>query len=462
MRDFIGEDFLLSSNTAKKLFFEHAKDMPIFDYHCHVSVEEIANDKKYQSITELWLGGDHYKWRAMRLFGIDEEYITGGKSDFEKFQAYASMIECAIGNPLYHWTHLELQRYFGINQPLNSKNAKEIYCAANAGLENLSVRNLIKMSNVRCICSTDDPTDSLNFHAALKNEGYEVDVLPTFRPDKAVDIEKPTFVDYIKTLSKVAGMEIQSLDNLLLALEKRIDFFVENGCKLADHALSYVPYQKTTKGAADEIFQRRMEGGVLQSQEIDGYKTFILQFCAAQYHKNNMAMQIHIGATRNNNTEMFEKLGADSGFDGIDDNKIAANLSRFLDSAAKTGLPKTILYNLNPKDNYVLAAMMGNFPDSKVATKVQFGAAWWFNDNRDGIKKQLGDFASLGMLAKFVGMLTDSRSYTSYVRHEYFRRILCDFIGEQVENGELHSDFETLGKITRDISYNNIVEYFNK
>ncbi len=462
MAEFLDENFLLESETARELFHNYAKKMPIFDYHCHVNVGEIAENKTYKNITELWLGGDHYKWRAMRLFGITEDYITGNKSDFEKFEAYASMIEYAIGNPLYHWTHLELQRYFGINSPLTKENAREIYDIANEKLQNgLTTRKLIEMSNVTKICSTDDPIDDLKNHIALKNEGYKVEVMPTFRPDKAIDIEKKSqFVDYYNKLSMASGIQIHSVFDMLKALETRLDFFIKNGCKISDHSVSFIPYLEATDEEVNAIWDNAFNKE-LTAVEIEKYKTFMLKGLAKMYASRNMVMQLHMGATRNNNTAMFNRLGADAGYDAIDDNQIAVKLSKFLDSCnVNNELPKTILYTLNPKDNYVLGTMMGNFASDEVATKVQFGAAWWFNDNMDGMTRQLTDFANLGVLAKFVGMLTDSRSFTSYTRHEYFRRILCNFLGNMAEKGQFPKNMNVLGKIVEDISYNNIINYF--
>ena len=464
MKKFMDKDFLLETETAKTLFHKYAKDMPIFDYHCHINVAEITEDKAYKNITELWLSGDHYKWRAMRLFGIDEEYITGSKSDFEKFYAYASMIERAIANPLYHWTHLELQRYFNIEEPLTTKNAQDIYDRANKILESgLTTRSLIKMSNVTKICSTDDPIDDLKHHKMLLAEGYEVAVMPTYRPDKAVNIENPIFIDYINQLGMVSGIAINTLKDVLKALENRLDYFVTTGCKLSDHSISYVPFVELSDEKAEVVFQKGLKNSNdLTADEVEGYKTYVLYHLAIMYAKRSMTMQIHMGATRNNNTKMFKKLGADTGFDAVDDNQIAVKLSKFLDKCNETNLPKTIIYTLNSKDNYVLGTMMGNFASSEVATKVQFGAAWWFNDNKDGMIRQLTDFANLGMISKFVGMLTDSRSFTSYARHEYFRRILCNMFGTWVENGEFANNEEILGSIVQDICYNNIIEYYNK
>ena len=465
MKKFMDKDFLLETKTAKTLFHKYAKEMPIFDYHCHVNVAEIKEDKAYKNITELWLSGDHYKWRAMRLFGIDEEFITGNKSDFEKFYAYASVIEVAIGNPLYHWTHLELQRFFNINEPLTRKSAKSIYEKANKILNNgLTTRQLIKVSNVTKICSTDDPIDDLENHKSLIKDGYEVSVMPTFRPDKAINIENADFVSYINKLAAF-GTDITDVKSMLKALESRLDYFVLTGCKITDHSISYVPYVELSYDMVEEVFKKVYNDkntAELTANEVEGYKTFVLSELMDMYAKRGMTVQLHMGATRNNNTNMFNKLGPDAGFDAIDDNQIAVKLSKFLDKCNQRQLPKTIIYTLNPKDNYVLGTMMGNFASSEVASKVQFGAAWWFNDNKDGMITQLTDFANLGVIAKFVGMLTDSRSFTSYVRHEYFRRILCNLFGNWVENGEIANNEEVLGAIVQDISYNNIIEYIKK
>ncbi len=463
MKFTINEDFLLENETAKKLFHDYAKEMPIFDYHCHINVDEILEDKAYENITELWLAADHYKWRAMRLFGIDEDYITGSKSDFEKFEKYASVVEYAIGNPIYHWTHLELQRYFDIYEPLTSKNAKEIYERANAMLRNgLTTRKLIKMSNVKRICSTDDPIDTLASHIALKEENYEVDVMPTFRPDNGLEVAQDTFIPWINKLGEVVGYKIDSLAKLKKAYEERMDFFVSVGCKLSDHSLSVISYRDTSENEVAEIFSNAMNNKTIDAESEAKYKSHMLHFLAVNYCKRNWTMQLHLGAIRNNNTKMFNVLGANTGYDSIDDKNIAIGLSKFLDACNNDGLPKTILYTLNPKDNYVLGTMMGNFASSEVPSKVQFGTAWWFNDQRDGMVEQIKAFANLGMIAKFVGMLTDSRSFTSYTRHEYFRRILCNEFGKMVENSEFPQDYCVLGKIVQDISFNNIDSYFYK
>ncbi len=457
----INKDFLLENETAKKLYFDYAKDMPIFDYHCHINVDEILHDKAYKTITELWLGGDHYKWRAMRLLGIDESYITGSKSDFEKFEKYAQVVECAIGNPIYHWTHLELQRYFGIYEPLTSKNAREIFDRANEDLNNgLTTRKLIEMSNVVRLCSTDDPIDNLQSHIALKSEGYTVDVMPTFRPDRGYEICAESFLPWIKKLSDVVGYSLTTFSDFKKALEERMDFFAKVGCRLSDHALMDVPYAKATEEEVADIYARALNNDVIDKESETKYKFYLLKFFAHNYHKRNWSMQLHIGALRSNNTKMFQKLGPDTGFDSIGDLNIATNLAQFLNACNDDGLPKTILYTLNPKDNYVLATMMGNFASSDVPSKIQFGTAWWFNDQRDGMVEQIRAYANLGMIAKFIGMLTDSRSFTSYTRHEYFRRILCNEFGKMVENCEFPQDYDVLGKIVQDISYNNIDTYF--
>ncbi len=457
MKNFLDENFLLNNDTAVELFHSYAKDMPIFDYHCHVNVSEIVEDKSYRSITELWLGGDHYKWRAMRLFGIDEKYITGDASDLEKFKKYAEMIGYAIGNPLYHWTHLELQRYFNIFETLSLDTAEKIFYKANKMLsEGLSTRKLIKMSNVTALCSTDDPVDSLEHHIALKNEGYEVNVMPTFRPDKSLDITNVEFFAYIEKLAKASGIAINNYDDILSALSSRLDFFSSVGCKLSDHSIAEMPYAVTSKEEVSQIFEKAKTQPITALEE-EKYRFFTFNFLAKEYGKRNYIMQLHIGALRNNNTKMKNRIGVDAGFDSIDDRAIAHKLSRFLDSAGEM-LPKTIVYTLNPKDNFVLGTMMGNFAEN--GTKVHFGTAWWFNDHRDGMVEQFRAYSNLGMLSKFIGMLTDSRSFTSYTRHEYFRRILCQFLGDMVEKGEFPKDMKILGKIVKDISYNNIMEYF--
>lgn len=445
---------MLRSKTAEKLYNEYAKDMPIIDYHCHLDPAMIASDYKFKNAYELFLGGDHYKWRQMRSFGIDEEYITGSADECEKWLGFAKLMPYLIGNPLYHWTALELKRYFDIDEPLCEKNAKGIWDTCNEKLKDsgFSARNLILKSNVEVICTTDDPSDDLRFHKKIKADGFKTRVLPTFRPDKAINIEKSDFVDYIKDNG------IESYSGLINWLKERISYFNENGCRLSDHSLEIVPY---CEGDARAVFEKKMSGEILTENEAEVYKTAVLSECAKEYSRLGWAMQLHIGAMRNNNTRMFEKLGADTGFDTINDLCIAEKLSRLLDSLSRDEiLPKTILYTLNPKDNYVLGTMIGNFQSGPTKSKLQFGSGWWFNDNEDGMISQLKALGNLGVLGRFIGMLTDSRSFVSYPRHEYFRRILCNLLGEWVESGRYPEDFDSLETIVRGISYSNAKEYF--
>ncbi len=450
----INEDFMLKNKTGKELYYKFSKDLPIIDYHCHLNPESIATDYKFKGAYDLFLGGDHYKWRQMRSFGTAEEYITGKADDYEKWLEFAKVMPYLIGNPLYHWTALELKRYFDIDKPLCPETAEEIWNICNKKLEmsEFSAKSLIEKSNVEIICTTDDPSDDLRFHKKIKADGFKTRVLPTFRPDKAVNIEKAEFVDYINKNN------ISSYGELIKWLKGRIEYFYENGCRLSDHALEYVPFGT---GDPDKIFRKRMNGEPLCESEVDSFKTAVLYECAKEYTGLGFAMQLHIGALRNNNSIMFEKLGADTGFDSINDLCIAEKLSLFLDNLNKDGiLPKTILYTLNPKDNYVLGTMLGNFQKGPVSSKIQFGSGWWFNDNRDGMEAQMKALANLGVLGKFVGMLTDSRSFVSYPRHEYFRRIMCNMIGEWVEDGEYPKDYTYLEKIVKGISYENAKEYF--
>ena len=450
----INDNFMLHGDTAKVLYKKFAEPMPVIDYHCHISPELIAKDYKFKSITELMLGGDHYKWRMMRSNGVDEKYMTGDADDYEKFLAFARSLPRAIGNPLYHWTHLELKRYFGIDEALNEKTCRSIYDRCNELLkkDEFSVRGLIKRYNVKAICTTDDPLDSLEWHKKIKEDGFETKVYPTFRPDKAVNIDKDSFLPYIEQ------MKVESFDEFCDLLLEKIDHFKENGCRLSDHALEYVPYEE---GDAEAVYNKKLAGDTLTQKEVDVFKTYLLRLCAKKYADYGWAMQIHIGALRNNNTRMFEKLGADTGFDSINDLCIAEKLSMLLNSLEyENKLPKTILYTLNPKDNYTLGTMLGNFQGSGIRGKIQFGSGWWFNDQRDGMLEQMRSLANLGVLGNFVGMLTDSRSFVSYTRHEYFRRILCNLVGNWVDNGEYPYDEEMLGDIIRGISYENAVTYF--
>ena len=463
MKQFMDESFLLSTPTAEALF-DACKNEPIFDWHCHLSPKEIYENKTPRDLAELWLGGDHYKWRALRSCGIPEEYITGSAAPYEKFKKWALCMPRFVGNPLYHWTHLELQRYFGITAPLRESTAEEIWNRANAMIAKggFEPRALIEKSNVVCVCTTDDPADTLEYHALLAaDKSFKVQVRPAFRPDKALAIAAPTFLPWLRQLETVCGKEIASFSALKDALLERIDFFAKMGCRATDHAFNPVPYRRMTDAELQAVFAKALAGETLSADEAEGYQTELLRFLAAEYARRGWAMELHIGAMRNNNRRMFEMLGPDTGFDSIADDAIAYKLSRLLDSLAyENALPKTILFTLNPKDNYVLGAMLGNFQTDEAASKIQFGSAWWFNDNIDGMRQQIAAFANLGVLANFIGMVTDSRSFLSYPRHEYFRRILCDYIGDLVENGEYPPAIETLGGIVRDISYRNAKKYF--
>ena len=451
----INDDFMLNNKIGKKLYFDYAEDMPIIDYHCHLDPKMIAENYKFQDAYDLFLGGDHYKWRQMRTFGISEEYITGDKDRYEKWLGYAKVMPYLIGNPLYHWTALELKRYFDIDAPLTEATADEIWNICNEKLKgyDFSAKSLIDKSNVEVICTTDDPMSELKYHKQIKADGFGTKVLPTFRPDKAVNIDKPGFEEYI------SENNIHSYSELLTWINDRIKYFDENGCRLSDHALEYVPFKI---GDAEKVFNKKMNGDTLSLDETDIFKTAVIFECAKHYTQLGWTMQLHIGSLRNNNKKMFELLGPDTGFDSINDLCIAEKLSAFLGNLEYSNfLPKTILYTLNPKDNYVLGTMLGNFQEGPTACKIQFGSGWWFNDNRDGMEAQMQAFANLSALGKFVGMLTDSRSFVSYPRHEYFRRILCNMLGKWVENGEYPEDFNSLKKIVQGISYYNAKEYFN-
>ncbi len=463
MKKFMDADFLLSTDTAKKLFSE-ANDEPVFDWHCHLSPKEIYENETPRDIAQLWLSGDHYKWRGMRGVGIDEEFITGSKTPYEKFKAWASAMPNFIGNPLYHWTHLELQRYFGIYETLNEKTADEIWEKANKMIADggFTPRELIEKSNVYCVCTTDDPADTLEYHALLKEDtSFKCKVLPAFRPDKALAIEAPSYLPWLQSLRSVSGKEILTYGELKEVLLERIELFAKMGCRATDHAFTPVPYVRMDDAEVEKVFSKAINGETITAYEAEGYKTELFRFLAKEYYKRGWGMEIHIGPMRNNNKRMFEKLGPDAGFDSIADCEIAHNLSRLLDSLdSENSLPKTVLFTLNPKDNYVLGTMLGNFQSSEAASKIQFGTAWWFNDNIDGMKEQIKALGNLGVLSKFIGMVTDSRSFLSYPRHEYFRRIVCEFIGNLVENGEYPDDMEFLGGAVRDIAFRNAKTYF--
>lgn len=464
MKPFMDKDFLLSTETAKKLYHNYAEVMPILDYHCHLNPQEIAEDKHFENITEVWLGGDHYKWRQMRSNGVEEYYITGDAPAREKFQKWAETLEKLIGNPLYHWSHLELQRYFGYTGHLCADTAEEVWNLCNEKLAqpDMSARELIKRSGVTLVCTTDDPVDSLEWHEKIKaDETFDVQVLPAWRPDKAANIEKPTFLDYVAKLSEVSGVSIKSFADLKKAIVNRMEYFNERGCSVSDHGLDYVMYAPASDKEIEEIFAKRLAGGELSACETAKYKTAFMIFVGKEYHRLNWVMQLHYGCKRDNNGLMFKKLGPDTGFDCISNYTPADQLADFLNALVSTDeLPKTILYSLNPVDNAAIGTIIGCFQDSAAIGKIQQGSAWWFNDNKTGMIEQMTSLANLGILSNFVGMLTDSRSFLSYPRHEYFRRILCELIGGWVENGEYPDDEKALEKIIKGISYNNAVRYF--
>ncbi len=464
MKTFMDENFLLSTETAQRLFHSYAETMPVLDYHCHISPEEIATDRRFENITQVWLGGDHYKWRFMRSCGVDEAYITGNASDRDKFFKWAEVLGKAIGNPLYHWSHLELQRYFDYHKPLNQNTASEVWELCNKKLaeKDMSARGLIRKSNVTLICTTDDPIDSLCYHKAIaEDQSFSVQVLPAWRPDRSIAIEKPDFAAYMEQLSSVSHIEINSFPALCKALKVRLDFFDSMGCVVSDHGLDYVMYAPATEQQADMILKKRLSGVALSHEEILQFKTMLLLFLGREYARRGWVMQLHYGVKRNNNTRLFQAIGADTGYDCIGDQAPAGELADFLNALECTNeLPKTILYSLSPNDNAAIETIMGCFQNSQAVSKLQHGSAWWFNDHRPGMEAHLRSLASLGNLSGFVGMLTDSRSFLSYTRHEYFRRILCEYIGTLVENGEFADDEQILSDLVKDISYRNAVAYF--
>ncbi len=464
MKAFMDKDFLLNTEAAKVLYHEAAESCPIIDYHCHLSPREIYEDIRYENITQVWLGGDHYKWRLMRSAGVPEKYITGDASDYEKFEKYATVLGKAIGNPLHHWSHLELRRFFGYDGVLNQKTAPEVWELANAKLqsEGYTSRGLIMMSNVDTICTTDDPIDSLEWHEKLAaDKTFPVTVLPAWRPDKAMNLEKPTWTEYLAQLEKAAGMEIKSFADLKKALHIRLDFFAAHGCKLSDHALNYVMYAPASEEELERIFAARLNGTLPTAQEEAEFKFAFMSAMAAEYHTRGWVMQLHYGCRRDNNPTMFKRLGPDTGFDCVDNHAPSAETAAFLGSLEeKNALPKTILYSLNTNDNAAIDSILGCFQNDEAVGRIQHGSAWWFDDHFDGMTDQLRSLASRGYLAGFVGMLTDSRSFLSYPRHEYFRRILCRLFGEWVEQGFYPEDMETLKEIVKDICYGNAKRYF--
>ncbi len=465
MKEFMGSDFLLQTKTAKELY-EVAKDMPIYDYHCHLIPKEIEENKRFDSIVDIWLGGDHYKWRQMRTFGIDEKLITGDGDPYDKFYAWAQTAENLIGNPMYHWTHLELQRYFDIKLPLNTKNAETIYKITNEKLQSdkdLDVYGIMKKFNVYAVGTTDDPVDNLESHKIIRDRGdLETKVLPSYRPDKALNINKAGFKDYIKKLATVSKVDINSISDVVTALVKRLDHFIAHGCQATDHGLERVPAVFLSEDKVNTIFTKKMNNEEISDYEAEAYSSYVLLRLSREYHKRNIVMQLHLSAQRDNNTRMFNLLGPDTGYDSSHDVDVARSTSLFLNELEKTNqLPKTILYSLNPKDHYSLCTLMGCFQGDGVKSKVQLGSAWWFLDHKDGMEEQIKVLANLSILPNFVGMLTDSRSFLSYPRHEYFRRILCNIIGTWVEEGEVYNDKQTLNRIVKDISFNNVKNYFN-
>jgi glucuronate isomerase len=465
MKPFLDENFLLQSRTARVLYHEFAKDMPIIDYHNHLPPQQIAADFQFENITQAWLYGDHYKWRAMRTNGINEKYCTGSASDREKFEQWAVTVPYTLRNPLYHWTHLELQRYFGIKDILSPATAGKIYDECNEKLNSpeFSVHNLLRKMKVETLCTTDDPVDSLEDHQQIRGSDFEIRVLPAFRPDKAMNAENiEALNDYINRLEQVTDMSIGDIDSYLTALRKRHDYFAANGCSVSDHGLEQMYAEDYTDEEIRTIFNKIRTKQSLSGSEILKFKSAMLFHFAIWDHEKGWVQQYHIGALRNNNTRMLQQLGPDTGWDSIGDFSQARSLSKFLCKLDEENqLAKTIIYNLNPADNEMIATMIGNFNDGSVAGKVQFGSAWWFLDQKDGMTKQINALSNMGLLSRFVGMLTDSRSFMSFPRHEYFRRLLCNLIGEDVENGELPDDQEWLGKVVKDICYHNAKSYFN-
>ncbi len=466
MKAFMDDNFLLQTQTAQDLYHRHAAKMPIIDYHCHLNPEFIAKDRKFDNLGQIWLEGDHYKWRAMRTNGIDERFCTGKDTgDWEKFEQWAATVPYTMRNPLYHWTHLELKTAFGVNKILKPETAKEIFdeCTAKLRTPEYSARGLMKKFNVKVVCTTDDPVDSLEYHLSLKKEGFEVKVLPTWRPDKAMAVENPAnFRAYMEQLSKVSGVSISKYADVITALRKRHDFFAEAGCKLSDHGIEEFYAEDYTQAEIDAIFNKVYGGKELTKEEIIQFKSAMLFEFAVMDWEKGWTQQFHYGAIRDNNTRLFKKLGPDTGFDSIGDFTVAKAMSKFLnrlDTLDK--LAKTILYNLNPRDNNLIATMIGNFQDGSVAGKMQFGSGWWFLDQKPGMIDQMNALSTLGLLSRFVGMLTDSRSFLSYPRHEYFRRILCNLLGTDVENGEIPaSELAFIGQMVEGICYNNAKEFF--
>ncbi len=465
MRKFLDEEFLLGSETARELYHGYAEGLPVIDYHCHLPPKEMAEDRRFKNLTQVWLNGDHYKWRAMRANGVEERFITGDASDAEKFGKWAETVPYTLRNPLYHWTHLELQRYFGVETILNGNTAREVYDACNAKLQTAeySVKHLLRRMNVKLVCTTDDPVDGLEYHAQLKRDGFEIPVLPAFRPDGAMNVDEPAvFNRYLERLEEACAASIGSYSEFVDALKSRHDYFADNGCIVSDHGLEEMYAEEYTEAEVKVIFERVRIGNILGVEERRKFKSAMLVMFAEWDWEKGWVQQYHLGALRNNNSRMLQGLGADTGWDSIGDFSQARALSKFLNRLDKDNkLTKTILYNLNPADNEMMATMIGNFNDGSVAGKIQWGSAWWFLDQKDGMVKQLNTLSNMGLLSRFIGMLTDSRSFLSYPRHEYFRRVLCNLFGEEIEKGELPNDIKWVGKVIEDICFYNAKKYFN-
>lgn len=469
MKPFMDENFLLGTDTARELFRTAAKDQPIFDYHCHLIPSQIAENKRFANLAEVWLGGDHYKWRQMRTYGIAEKYITGNAEPYEKFLAWTETVQNLIGNPLYHWTHLELQRYFGIYEPLDKHTAPAIWKKANALLaeDSLSVKGIFDRFKVYAVGTTDDPADTLEYHGAIAKGNAPIGktgtkVIPSYRPDKALNVTAPGYAEYITKLSSASGIKIASVDSLIAALENRLDFFVSLGCRASDHGLEYPPFREASESETEATFKKALKGQAITKAEDDAFRARMFIALAKAYAKRDVAMQLHMAAIRNNNPRMFSVLGPDTGYDAAHDHQTSENLAKLLGLMEKDGfLPKTILYTLNPKDYYPLGTLIGCFQGEGVRGKIQLGSAWWFCDHRDGMEEQLRVLGNLGNLPAFIGMLTDSRSFLSYPRHEYFRRILCNMIGDWVENGEFPANMSVLSEIVENVSFGNAKRYFN-
>lgn len=460
------KNFLLNTESAEILFHEYAKQMPIFDYHCHLIPEQIANNKRFDNISDTWLSGDHYKWRQMRTNGINEQLITGDADPYDKFYAWAGTMENLMGNPLYHWTHLELQRYFDIDLILNKKNAKEIYTRSNRILQSdshFSTQQILTKFNVEALGTTDDPADSLEYHQKInKLEDFHSQVIPSFRPDKYINIKDNNFITYLTNLEKVSNIKTDSLKGILTALENRLNYFISLGCKASDHALTIPTAVFRKESEVESILQKRLQNKTeLSVIEIEAYKTYILTNLARMYNKNNIAMQLHFATIRDNNPKMFKLLGADTGYDSVLDRNIAEDLASFFANLSNFGeIPKTIIYSANPKDYYPIGTLMGCY-QGKTPGRIQLGTSWWFNDHKDGMNQQLKALGNIGMIPRFIGMVTDSRSFLSFPRHEYFRRILCNLFGQWIEDGEIPNDLEVVGKVVQNISFNNAKDYFN-